>query len=1338
DGLTSVNTSTAVTAVGLTGVDMISTARSSSFAVLSDGTLKSWGDNGSRELGDGTTTDSAAIITATNAPTLPTSGFGSPGLSSSNIATGVTLNGVTGSASMISGSEPSSPSAGNFAYDSDGILEIWSGSEWLKIGKVKSKYAIAMGYAHSCVVLADETVKCWGKNSSGQLGNGSTTNSNIPVVVSSLTNVASLGLGQYHSCALITDGTVKCWGENGGGQLGDASTTDRLTPVVVTGLTDVITLTGGGDHTCVSLSDQTVKCWGYNGNGGQLGDGTTTSRSAPVLVSGVTSATAVVTGRYHSCALLSDKTVTCWGYNGAGQLGDTTFSTRPTAALVTGLTTVESLFAGGEHNAAILSDGSVKMWGKNTNGQLGNGATTNSSSILTLAGITNPIVVSPGRFHTCVLLSDGTANCMGRNSNGQLGNNSTSQSTSLVTVDSLTNVGMLFAGGLHNCAVVAGGSVKCWGNNSSGEMGDASTTTRKTPVSVTGLTNALAETFISAAGLTSENIVSGVTINGVTGSATVVSGSESSSANVGDFAYDSDGVLEVWTGSEWVKVGKVKQGEKTFDIGGHSCVVLEGGSVKCWGENHAGQLGDGTTTNSNVPVSVLGITSAKSLEIKQSYSCALLEDNTMKCWGYKPSEVSMPGIPGGSTPGLISSVANIESVGIGSGHMCFLITDGTVECMGYDAYGQLGNDVALTSQSSFVVVDGITTATLLATGTYHNCVILADTTVKCWGLNQYGAIGDNDMGVDKATPVAVVGLTGVKDLALGWEHSCALLNNGQVKCWGRDLGGRLGDNLSDANKATPVSVYGISDAQSISSENQHTCVVVSGGKVKCWGQNSNNGELGDNSFANQYIPVSPVGVENVYKIAAGDSHTCALLQDGTIECWGSNHAGQLGDGTTTSRATAVSVSGISTAKVDVSIVSDGLSSSNIASGVTLNGVVGSSSMIPAAAPSSPSNGDYYTGAGGSLFVWTGSAWYDAGKISVKSMVVSGTRHACAVLSDATVKCWGSNTYGTLGDGSTTDSSTPVMVSGLTAVTGLALGNDHTCAVLSDNTVKCWGKNNTGQFGNGLTANSTTPLVSLFTGVSSLSAGSSFTCALLIDQTVKCSGENASGELGDTTTTLQTSPVFVSTLSSVVSIDTKYHHSCALLSDNTVKCWGYNFNGQLGDGTTVTRTSPVVVSGLTGVKISVSYNSSCAVLSDATVKCWGGGSLGTLGNGSTSDSYTPVSVSGVSSVLDISGGGDHFCAILSNGTVKCWGRNIYGQLGDGTQVDRLTAVSIIGITHAVAISGGRDQVFITLSDGSVQGVGRNTYGQLGNATTTSTTSIVTASGITTASGASWEF
>jgi len=347
---------------------------------------------------------------------------------------------------------------------------------------------ISAGTYHSCARLDNGTVRCWGLNFWGLLGNGNNTASTIPVEVSGITTATAISVGLGHSCALLGNGTVQCWGFNGSGELGDGSTTVSNIPVEVSGLTTATAISSGNSSSCARLENGTVQCWGLNSSG-QLGNGTTITSLTPVEVSGLTTVTAVSSGSAHSCARLENGTVQCWGLNNTGQLGDGTNTTSLTPVQVSGLITATVVSSGSAHSCARLENGTIQCWGLNSNGQLGDDTATSSLTPVEVSGISTATAVTTSDIfaHSCARLENGTLQCWGYNLTGQLGDGTVTSSLTPVEVSGITTATEISAGYLHTCAGFANGTVQCWGYNGWGQLGDGSNATSLTPVQVSGL-----------------------------------------------------------------------------------------------------------------------------------------------------------------------------------------------------------------------------------------------------------------------------------------------------------------------------------------------------------------------------------------------------------------------------------------------------------------------------------------------------------------------------------------------------------------------------------------------------------------------------------------------------------------------------------------------------------------------------------------------------------------------------------------------------------------------------------------------------------------------------------
>jgi alpha-tubulin suppressor-like RCC1 family protein len=336
------------------------------------------------------------------------------------------------------------------------------------------------------------------------------------------------------------------------------------------------------------------------------------------------------------------------------------------------------------------------------------------------------------------------------------------------------------------------------------------------------------------------------------------------------------------------------------------------GIVQCWGLNTYGQLGDGTAVSSSSPVSVVGIHNALAIGGGNSHSCSLLLDGSVQCWGFNANGQLGNGTTTDSyIPVVVSGIGTVTALAVGGEHTCARLANGTVQCWGRNTHGQLG-DNSMTDSATPVAVNGITTATAVAAGDAHSCAVLVDGTVWCWGFNDSGQLGTGNT-TPSIVPVQVSGITNATAIAAGDNHTCARLDDGTVVCWGSNSNGQVGNGSSTPTFKTPRVVSGLTTAVSITAGSAHNCARLSDDSVECWGLN-NHGQLGDATVADHSVPVAVSGISHAEEVSAGGNHSCARVAissaSSIVQCWGENGDGQLGNARTNDSPVPVTVTGI--------------------------------------------------------------------------------------------------------------------------------------------------------------------------------------------------------------------------------------------------------------------------------------------------------------------------------------------------------------------------------------------------------------------------------------------
>jgi alpha-tubulin suppressor-like RCC1 family protein len=660
------------------------------------------------------------------------------------------------------------------------------------------------------------------------------------------------------------------------------------------------------------------------------------------------------------------------------------------------------------------------------------------------------------------------------------------------------------------------------------------------------------------------------------------------------------------------------------------CAVTKSGAAYCWGFGSDGELGNGTTdafSMTAVPVSGLDL-GVTAIATGYGVNCAV-KDGAVFCWGASFSELlGTPQTDNALAPIAVPALASgVTSVSVGGSSACAVKNGGVLCWGGYATSGQLGNNTTDGSATPVSVVGLTHGVVAVSVGVDFACALTEGRAVLCWGDGTRGALGDGQFAVSPV-PVPVAGLTsGVMAVSAGSDSTSAILADGTVVCWGSAADGELGNGSSEQDGGIGFGIGGVSGvpvrvktlpgpAVSVST-GEAPCAALKSGAVECWGP------IGEDALTP--VPVTDEGP--VISLTTGgdlstDEFACAVSADASIGCWGGNGAGQLGNGTTTSGSIPVQNAAL---KIDATVVSG-----------------------------SPAG-----------------------------------NFACAVASGLAY-CWGDNSYGELGDGTKSGSSIAVAVEELSGVVSVAAGSDFACAITSagpdagldageGGSLYCWGDNSYGQLGNGSSTSTSVPVAipDLTSGVAAVAAGTFFVCALLSDGTVDCWGYNGNGQLGNGSTKWSSVPTKVSGLTGATAIGAGWFSACAVTSGG-VSCWGDNSLGELGNGTTTPSQVPVDVFGLPvggATEVAVGRTTACAVAAGGAF-CWG---TPPIGNGSSPMKFftSAVPVTGLGSGVTAVAVGDlAACAAVVDG-VRCWGLNTAGELGNGGAVDAFLPTAIPG-------------------------------------------------------------
>ena len=1319
-----------------------------------------------------------------------------------------------------------------------------------------------------------QDLAAWGGNSSGQLGNGSTINSRIPVLVSQSgvlagKTVVSVAAGDSHSLALCSDGTVAAWGSNSSGQLGNDKASSSSVPVLVTqngvlaGKT-VVSVATGPSHSLALCSDGTLAAWGSNSSG-QLGNGTTANCKVPVLVtrSGALSGKTVVSlsARGHfSLALCSDGTLAAWGSNWYGQLGNNSWTDSSVPVLVTqsGVLsgkTVVSLSAGGLFSLALCSDGTLAAWGYNKEGQLGNGSSTscNIPVLVTrngvLSGKTVVSAVANGS-HSMALCSDGTLTAWGYNVLGQLGNNSWTNSSEPVLV---TQSGVLsgktvvsLAGLSHSLALCSDGTLAAWGYNYYGQLGNGTTANSKVPVLVTQNEVLLGKSGVSvSAGFEYSLVLSAVQNSSDLSCLSLSSGilsplfEPSITSYYTSIAYANSAITikptsiancgKIFVNNNPVNSNSMSQ-ELPMAVGANTVSILvtapDGMTTRTYTItvtrlpiSRVSTLSDLTLSSGTLSPSIASDNTSYSASVVNAVTSIIItptvtdETASMKVNGTTvasgSASASIPLSVGLTTITIVvtaevgattsiytisierppSSVSTLSGLVLSNGTLSPAFTFGTAS---YAA----------------AVANTTTTVTIRPTVSDATAIVKVDGTTVASGTNSTSiplSVGPNTIttSVTAQDGTTTSSYTVVVTRA---PSAIAMLSNLLPSS------GTLSPTFASTTTAYAVTVNAKTLAVTPTATDSTSTVRVNGDFVPSGASSALIPlSLGANTITAVVTAQDGVTTKNytlmVTRLSTVSDLSALSLNTGILSPAFSQgttaYASEVSNTTTTINVTPTLTDTRATVRVNGTMVASGNASVALplAAGsntitvlvtaedgttttthtitvtrVYLEAVFTSVTTVPIQSSSynvtgnsvnltlayAPSVGTHLTVVRNTGLDFINGRFSNLAQGQVVSLSYNndtyrfvanyfgGTGNDVVLQwADNRAYTWGSNSLGQLGDNDSANSSLPVAVAtsgvlGNRTILSVAVGSSHSVALCSNGTIAAWGNATYGQLGDGTNNNSNVPVTVTANGVLSgqtvvaVAAGFNHSLALCADGTVVAWGMNSAGQLGNGTNNSSNVPVAVTKTGAllnktVVAIAAGYNHSLARCADGTVVTWGNNAYGQLGNNSTTNTNVPVDITtsgelyGRTVIFLVGGSDHSIGLCSDGSLVSWGRNNYGQLGNNSTVNSSVPVVVDASDvlageAITAIATGGWHTLALCSDGTLAAFGRNNNGQLGNNSTADSNVPVNVItsGILAnrtITAIGGSNAHSLALCSDGTLASWGSNNVGQLGNNSTT---------------------
>lgn len=931
-----------------------------------------------------------------------------------------------------------------------------------------------------------------------------------------------------------------------------------------------------------------------------------------------------------------------------------------------------SISAGGNHVCAIKLNHSLWCWGANNYGQLGIGDNARRYVPTQVGADRDWLRVSAGGDHTCAIKIGGNLFCWGRKTTGELGAPTGQWKTSPVQIGAGRAWITVASGRAHTCAIDEGGELWCWGSNVDHQVGVVSVSSNDEP----------------------QNVMPGVVWNSVsTGDAhTCAVRTEGALLCWGNNAYGQLGSTEIKSSDVPRRVGDEVQWAAIAAGANHNCALKTDTSLWCWGRNSYGQLGVGTEEwTRGVPTRVGNELGWADVALGQQHSCATRVDGRLRCWGANlEGQLPVQGTDNHRVPVEIDSGVWWHQVALGDSHTCALAVDGTYGCWGRNSEGQRGDGVPTNNPQPVTISPDGDWATVVA-GWYHTCGLKQDQSLWCWGGNAFSGGWPRRVSNHAWTSIA-----------LADSRACALRQDRTLWCsyffssgmpW-FDSGVQEGDESTTWRRV-------------VIQRNGSFCALKADRTIWC----SSGGGYG--------AALVQLGTDNDWESIdfVRDTTLCAIKVSGTYWC-------QNGATMEAKNDTFISFSSESGCALRL----DG--SSNCLDGLPTEGVVWTS-------VSTSSYGTCAVRADASLWCWGYFLYtYLSGRVGADnnwvSVSVGEEGFACARRTNGTLWCWGQNLWGQLGNQDEYFfATTPMSVGSESTWRSITAGLHHTCAVATvTQQLHCWGNNSYGQLGNGSSETSIPTPVSV--GLSgdwlSVAAGAYHTCGvrLIVGQLsgpLWCWGANGNGQLGvgDTAPDGARAPTQVGSDGDWQWVTAGDYHTCARKMDNSLWCWGANGYGQVGNNKKVDQFSPELIGdGSSWRTVAAGGNHSCAIRIESDLYCWGANDRGQLGINSTQSSLipSPVSTSEPKIWIDLGAGAEHTCATTGY-ELWCWGDNRAGQLAYGNDVTtmRLVPGKSIGWRIVNFSLGARHTCLTYVGQSGVFCSGANDAWQLGDGTNT---------------------